>query len=109
MERRPACPSAGGEPLPDALPADMVSPHERIDLPPVRPVAAQHRRFGVNCPACRTDVPADAAASPSGPIHIGASSGPVDVQSPRPSEASITKLSAGFAIRNRGTSKNKQT
>ena len=71
MEHRPASCSACGEPLPAALPAEVISIHERIDLPLVRPVVEQHRRLCVTCPACRSRVaaprPAGAAVTPFGP------------------------------------------
>ncbi len=54
-----------------ALPAEVISLDERIDLPLVRPAVEQHRRLCVTCPACRTRVaaprPAGAAATPFGP------------------------------------------
>ncbi|AWN49734.1 IS66 family transposase [Methylobacterium terrae] len=71
MEHRPASCSACGEPLPTDLPAEVISVHERIDLPLVRPAVEQHRRLCVTCPACRTRVaaprPAGADATPFGP------------------------------------------
>lgn len=71
VEHRPCACSSCGEPLPADLPAELVSVHERIDLPLVRPVVEQHRRLCVTCPACRTRVaaprPAGADATPFGP------------------------------------------
>jgi transposase len=68
---RPASCSACGEPLPADLPGEVVSVHERIDLPLVRPVVEQHRRLCVTCPSCRTRIaaprPAGADATPFGP------------------------------------------
>jgi transposase len=71
VEHRPASCPACGEPLATDLPAEVISVHERIDLPLVRPTVEQHRRLCVTCPACRTRVaaprPADAAITPFGP------------------------------------------
>lgn len=51
-----------------SLPAEVVSVHERIDLPVMRSTVAQHRRLYVTC---RTRVaaprPAGADATPFGP------------------------------------------
>src|SRR3954470_12891897 len=44
IEHRPACCPDCGLVLPAALPADTVSTHANIELPPVRPVVEQHRR-----------------------------------------------------------------
>ena len=53
------------------LPAEMVSIHERIELPEVKPLVTQHRRLAVRCPACgmRVIAPAPEAArgTPFGP------------------------------------------
>src|SRR3954451_10962077 len=70
IEPRPAgCPACGLV-LPPDLPAETVSPHEHIELPPVRPVVEQHRRLAVTCPACQARVaaprPAGAASTPFG-------------------------------------------
>src|SRR3954454_2594963 len=55
---------------PPDLPAETVSTHEHIELPPVRPVVEQHRRLAVTCPACQARVaaprPAGAASTPFG-------------------------------------------
>ncbi|MGF3027897.1 IS66 family transposase [Methylobacterium aquaticum] len=71
VEYRPASCSACGELLPTDLTAEVVSVHERIDLPLVRPVVEQHRSLCVTCPACRTQVAAlrsvGADATPFGP------------------------------------------
>jgi len=71
VEHRPVSCSACGEVLAGDLPAEVISVHERIDLPLVRPVVEQHRRLCVTCPACRTRVaaprPAGAEATPFGP------------------------------------------
>src|SRR4051794_24714538 len=56
--------------LPPDLPAETVTTHEHIELPPVRPVVEQHRRLAVTCPACQARVaaprPAGAASTPFG-------------------------------------------
>ena len=53
------------------LPGEVVSRHERIDLPEVRPVVERHRRLAVRCPACGARVvaamPAAAKGTPFGP------------------------------------------
>src|SRR6185295_9123324 len=70
IEHRPACCPDCGLVLPPDLPAETVSTHEHIELPPVRPVVEQHRRLAVTCPACQARVaaprPAGAAATPFG-------------------------------------------
>ena len=77
VDHRPtACPDCGLALSPD-LPSEVVSVHERIDLPEVKPVVEQHRRLAVTCPGCRARVPAprpaEAAASPFGPrLHATA-------------------------------------
>ncbi|MFL5200291.1 MAG: IS66 family transposase zinc-finger binding domain-containing protein, partial [Microvirga sp.] len=38
--------------LPGALPAETVSEHETVELPPIKPLIARHRRLAVWCPAC---------------------------------------------------------
>ena len=77
VDHRPtACPDCGFALSPD-LPSEVVSLHERIDLPAVKPVVEQHRRLAVTCPGCRARVPAPrpagAAASSFGPrLHATA-------------------------------------
>ena len=70
IEHRPACCPDCGLVLPPDLPAETVSTHEHIELPPVRPVVEQHRRLAVTCPACQARVaaprPAGAASTPVG-------------------------------------------
>src|SRR5919199_4910425 len=70
IEHRPACCPDCGFVLPPALPAETVSTHEHIELPPVRPIVEQHRRLAVVCPACQARVaaprPAGAASTPFG-------------------------------------------
>lgn len=63
VEHRPASCSACGAALPGDRPAEVISVHERIDLPSVRPVVEQHQRLCVTCPAC----PARPARSGSPP------------------------------------------
>jgi transposase len=57
--------------LANDLPAEPVSVHERIKLPPVQPVIEHHRRLAVRCPACGArvvaPVPSAAKATPFGP------------------------------------------
>ena len=77
VDHRPAaCPDCGLGLSPD-LPGEVISLHEQIDLPEVKPVIEQHRRLAVTCPGCRARVPAPrpagAAASPFGPrLHATA-------------------------------------
>lgn len=53
------------------LPAEIVSEHETVDLPEIRPVVERHRRLSVRCPSCGTvviaAVPAAAKGTPFGP------------------------------------------
>src|SRR5215208_3547348 len=53
------------------LPSEEVSVHERIELPPIRPLVEHHRRLAVQCPGCGTRVvaapPPAAAGTPFGP------------------------------------------
>src|SRR4051794_19484598 len=65
IEHRPACCPDCGLVLPPDLPAETVSTHEHIELPPVRPVVEQHRRLAVTCPACQARV---AAPRPAGAV-----------------------------------------
>lgn len=77
VDHRPtACPDCGLA-LSLDLPAEMVSLHERIELPAVKPIVEQHRRLAVTCPGCRARVPAPrpagAASTPFGPrLHATA-------------------------------------
>jgi transposase len=72
-EQCPCCHSALSRDLPSAA----VSVHERIELPEVKPLVAQHRRMAVHCPGCGTRVVAGmpgAAGTPFGPrLHAIAS------------------------------------
>jgi transposase len=53
------------------LPSAVVSVHERIELPEIRPVIEHHRRLAVQCPGCGTRVvaapPPAATGTPFGP------------------------------------------
>src|ERR671913_101090 len=52
VEHRPGRCSCCSAVLAADLPAETVSTHERIELPPVKPVIIQHRRLAVHCVAC---------------------------------------------------------
>jgi transposase len=52
VEHRPGRCSCCSAVLAADLPAETVSTHERIELPPVKPVIIQHRRLAVHCLAC---------------------------------------------------------
>ena len=64
------CPDCGLA-LSADLPAEVVSVHEEIDIPPVKPRVEQHRRLSVCCPSCGAravaERPAGAGATPFGP------------------------------------------
>jgi transposase len=71
IDHRPrGCPDCGLA-LSDELPAEVVSVHEEVDIPPVKPRVEQHRRLSVCCPGCGTravaERPAGAGATPFGP------------------------------------------
>ena len=71
VEHRPdRCGGCGGA-LHGALPAEIVSTCEHIELPEIAPVVSQHRRLSVRCPACGTTVlapvPDAARGTPFGP------------------------------------------
>ena len=71
VDHRPAgCPDCGLA-LSADLPAEVVSVHEEIDIPPVKPRVEQHRRLSVCCPGCGmravAERPAGANATPFGP------------------------------------------
>ena len=71
VDHRPTdCPGCGLA-LSDDLPAEVVSVHEAIDIPPVKPRVEQHRRLSVCCPGCGAravaERPAGADATPFGP------------------------------------------
>jgi len=59
------------------LPSEVVSQHDRIDVPVIKPVVERHRRLAVQCPACGTRVaaavPEVARGTPFGPrVHAAA-------------------------------------
>ena len=64
------CSCCGGD-LHAALPTEVVSVAERIELPEVAPLVTQHRRLAVCCPTCGTrvvaPVPKAARGTPFGP------------------------------------------
>ncbi len=70
----PCCQAAlGSDP-----PSEVVSVHDRIELPEVKPVIERHQRLAVRCPACGARViaavPASAKGTPFGPrLHAVAS------------------------------------
>ena len=68
--RADRCSCCGGD-LHAALPTEVVSTSERIELPQVTPVVTQHRRLAVRCPSCGTRVVAAvseaARGTPFGP------------------------------------------
>ena len=71
IDHRPTgCPDCGSA-LSSDLPAAVVSVHEEIDIPPVRPRVEQHRRLSVCCPGCGAravaERPAGADCTPFGP------------------------------------------
>lgn len=71
IEHRPhLCSCCGGD-LHEALPAEVVSVAEQIELPAVAPVVTQHRRLAARCPTCGTrvvaPVPKEARGTPFGP------------------------------------------
>src|SRR3954468_22416841 len=71
VEHRPGRCSGCGAALAADLPAEVVTLHERIELPEVRPLVTHHRRLAVGCPTCGTRVvaavPACAKGTPFGP------------------------------------------
>src|ERR687897_1164976 len=71
VEHRPEQCSCCGAALRMDLPAEMVSVHERVELPEVKPRITHHGRVAVCCPACGTRVvaprPAVAQGTPFGP------------------------------------------
>ncbi|MHB2207833.1 IS66 family transposase [Methylobacterium sp. CM6257] len=71
VEHRPeACTRCGGS-LHAALPAEIVSVSEQIELPAVAPIVTQHQRLAVCCPSCGervvAPVPEAARGTPFGP------------------------------------------
>src|SRR5215213_3207244 len=71
VEHRPEQCSCCGAVLMVNLPSEIVSVHEQIELPEVKPLVTQHRRLAVRCPTCgRRVVAADpeaARGTPFGP------------------------------------------
>jgi transposase len=57
--------------LPDDLPAEAVSEHDKVELPAIKPFVERHRRLAVRCPSCGAMVvapmPAAAKGTPFGP------------------------------------------
>lgn len=57
--------------LPCELPAEIVSEHETVELPEIKPFIERHRRLAVRCPSCDTlvvaPVPDAAKGTPFGP------------------------------------------
>lgn len=53
------------------LPAEVVSEHDKVELPATKPFVERHRRLAVRCPSCGTivvaPVPAAAKGTPFGP------------------------------------------
>ena len=79
------CPCCCGALSPD-LPREAVSVHERIELPPVKPVIEHHPRLAVQCPSCGARVvaapPPAATGTPFGPrLHAVATDPAPDVPS----------------------------
>src|ERR671913_1474766 len=56
VEHRPNRCSCCAAVLMADLPTEMISIHEQIDLPDVKPFVTQHWRLAVGCPACGTRV-----------------------------------------------------
>ncbi len=57
--------------LPGDLPAEVVSEHDKVELPAIKPFVERHRRLAVRCPACGAmvvaPVPTAAKGTPFGP------------------------------------------
>src|SRR4051794_36603966 len=70
VEHRPAACACCGGSLHAALPAEVVSTCEQIELPAVAPVVTQHRRLAVFCPTCGTRVIAPAPEAARGTPFI---------------------------------------
>ena len=71
VEHRPEACACCGASLHAALPAEVVSVAEQIELPAVAPIVTQHQRLAVCCPSCGTRViapsPEAARGTPFGP------------------------------------------
>ena len=71
IDHRPAqCPCCRAA-LSSDLATELISAHDRIELPQVKPEIERHRRLAVRCPACGARVvaamPAPAKGTPFGP------------------------------------------
>jgi transposase len=57
------------------LPGELVSAHDRIELPEVKPIVERHQRLAVRCPECGTRVvaamPPAIRGTPFGPRRSG--------------------------------------
>jgi transposase len=66
----PECPCCRAA-LSSDLPGAVVSEHDKIDLPVIKPFVERHRRLAVRCPSCGTtvtaEVPDAAKGTPFGP------------------------------------------
>ena len=64
------CPGCGAC-LSSALIGEVVSEHDKIDLPEIAPVVERHRRMAVTCPSCGlrvvADLPVEVTGTPFGP------------------------------------------
>jgi transposase len=71
VQHRPEACACCGASLHAALPAEIVSVSEQIELPEVAPIVTQHQRLAVCCPSCGTRViappPEAARGTPFGP------------------------------------------
>ena len=71
VDHRPGQCSCCGGTLASDLAASIVSEHETIELPEIKPFAERHRRLAVTCPSCGTlvssPVPDAAKGTPFGP------------------------------------------
>jgi len=71
VEHRPEQCSCCAAVLVADLPSEIVSVHEQIELPEVKPLVTQHRRLAVRCPTCGRRVvapgPEAARGTPFGP------------------------------------------
>ena len=71
VEHRPEACACCGASLHAALPAEVVSVAEQIELPAVAPIVTQHHRLAVRCPRCGervvAPVPEAARGTPFGP------------------------------------------
>jgi len=67
----PCCQTALSAAVVADLPVEVVSEHDKIDLPPIAPLVERHRRLAILCPSCGARVvaaaPAAARGTPFGP------------------------------------------